>query len=130
MVIKAFPAGDPRVARAEDYGADAVLLDSANPGSGEVFDWALAGDLPEGQRLVIAGGLHAGNVAAAVSKVKPWGVDVTSGVEAVPGMKDPMKVKAFVEAAKRAEAEMARSTVNLSPGAADGPYDWAEDEHY
>jgi len=130
MVIKAFPAGDPRVARAEDYGADAVLLDSANPGAGEVFDWALAGDLPEGQRLVIAGGLHAGNVAAAVSKVKPWGVDVTSGVEAVPGVKDPMKVKAFVEAAKRAEAEIARSTVNLSPGTVDGPYDWAEDEHY
>ncbi len=60
MVIKAFPAGDPRVARAAEYGADAVLLDAANPGSGKVFDWALAGDLPEGQRLVIAGGLDAG----------------------------------------------------------------------
>jgi phosphoribosylanthranilate isomerase len=130
MVIKAFPAGDPRVARASDYGADAVLLDAANPGSGEVFDWALAGDLSEGQKLVIAGGLHAGNVAAAVSKVRPWGVDVTSGVEASPGVKDPMKVNSFVEAAKRAEVEVAQATATLSQGTFDGPYDWAEDEHY
>lgn len=130
MVLKAFPAGDPRVARASEYGADAVLLDAANPGSGEVFDWALAGDLPEGQKLVIAGGLHAGNVAAAVSKVRPWGVDVTSGVEASPGVKDPMKVKSFVEAAKRAEVEVAQATATLSQGTFDGPYDWAEDEHY
>ncbi len=43
LVIKAFPAGDPRVARAEDYGADAILLDAPNPGSGQVFDWALYG---------------------------------------------------------------------------------------
>ncbi len=130
MVIKAFPAGDPRVARAAEYGADAVLLDAANPGSGKVFDWALAGDLAEGQRLVIAGGLNAGNVATAVAKVKPWGVDVTSGVEASPGVKDPMKVKAFVEAAKRAEADLAEATATLSRGAFEGPYDWAEDEHY
>jgi phosphoribosylanthranilate isomerase len=130
MVIKAFPAGDPRVARAEEYGADAVLLDAANPGSGQVFDWALAGDLPEGQKLVIAGGLDASNVAAAISKVKPWGVDVDSGVEASPGVKDPMKVKAFVEAAKRAASEVAEATATLSQGSFDGPYDWAEDEHY
>jgi phosphoribosylanthranilate isomerase len=130
MVIKAFPAGDPRVARAGDYGADAILLDAANPGSGQVFDWALAGDLPEGQKLVIAGGLDARNVGAAISKVKPWGVDVTSGVEASPGVKDPMKVKAFVAAAKRAEADLADATATLSQGSLDGPYDWAEDEHY
>jgi phosphoribosylanthranilate isomerase len=130
MVIKAFPAGDPRVARAGEYGADAILLDAANPGSGKVFDWALAGDLPEGQKLVIAGGLDAGNVGAAISKVKPWGVDVTSGVEASPGVKDPMKVKAFVEEAKRAEADVADATATLSQGSLDGPYDWAEDEHY
>ncbi|HTT90189.1 MAG TPA: phosphoribosylanthranilate isomerase [Acidimicrobiales bacterium] len=130
MVIKAFPAGDPRVARAEEYGADAILLDAPDPGSGEVFDWALAGDLPEGQRLVIAGGLHAGNVAAAISKVKPWGVDVASGVEASPGVKDPMKVKAFVEAAKRAATELTEAAATLSQGSLEGPYDWAEDEQY
>ncbi|HXW79611.1 MAG TPA: phosphoribosylanthranilate isomerase, partial [Acidimicrobiales bacterium] len=45
MVIKAFPAGDARVARAGDWGADAILLDAPNPGSGKVFDWALVGDV-------------------------------------------------------------------------------------
>jgi phosphoribosylanthranilate isomerase len=130
MVIKAFPAGDPRIARAADYGADAILLDAPNPGSGKVFDWELVSDVPAGQRLVIAGGLDSSNVAAAVTRVKPWGVDVNSGVEASPGLKDPMKVKAFVEAAKRAEATLAEATATLSQGAFEGPYDWAEDEHY
>jgi len=129
MVIKAFPAGDQRVAHADDYGADAILLDAANPGSGEVFDWALAGDLPEGQRLLIAGGLHAGNVGAAIGRVRPWGVDVVSGVEISPGRKDPMKLKAFVAAAREAEARLAAATSATKPASpATLPYDWAEDE--
>jgi phosphoribosylanthranilate isomerase len=128
MVIKAFPGGDPRVAHADDYGADAILLDSPSPGSGSVFDWAMAGDLPEGQRLIIAGGLHPGNVAAAIMRAKPWGVDVTSGVEATPGVKDPMKVKAFIEGAKRAEAQLAASAAAGPQSTGTGPYDWADDE--
>lgn len=141
MVIKALPGGDPRVARAADYGADAILLDAANPGTGKVFDWALTGDLPEGQKLIIAGGLTPGNVASAVARVKPWGVDVASGVEASPGVKDPMKVKAFVEAAKRAALGLAAPATALRgragqseasaqgmPDGVVGPYDWAEDE--
>lgn len=129
MVIKALPAGDPRVARADDYGADAILLDAPNPGSGRVFDWALTGDLPEGQRLIIAGGLSPTNVGTAIARVRPWGVDVASGVEASPGVKDPMKVKAFVEAAKRA-APAALTGPAPAPGGEGGfgPYDWAEDE--
>jgi phosphoribosylanthranilate isomerase len=128
MVIKAFPAGDSRVVRAADYGADAILLDAPNPGSGQVFDWALAGDLPEGQRLLIAGGLGPGNVGAAIARAKPWGVDVTSGVEASPGLKDPMKLKAFVEAVRRAEAELAESSARVAESSAFAPYDWADDE--
>jgi phosphoribosylanthranilate isomerase len=128
MVIKALPAGDVRVSRAADYGADAILLDAPNPGSGRVFDWALAGDVPEGQRLMIAGGLNAGNVAAAIARVKPWGVDTTSGVEASPGLKDPMKLKAFVEEARRAEALLAAATDKVAEGLSTGPYDWADDE--
>jgi len=137
MVIKALPAGDPRVPRAADYGADAVLLDAPNPGSGQVFDWALTGDLPEGQRLIIAGGLNPGNVASAISRVRPWGVDVATGVEARPGVKDPMKVKAFVEAAKKAAAAMGAAAPGLVAPAKTGsrggpepalPYDWADDE--
>ena len=128
MVIKALPGGDPRVAHADDYGADAILLDSPAPGSGNVFDWAMASDLPEGQRLMIAGGLHPGNVEAAIIRARPWGVDVTSGVEASPGIKDPMKVKAFLQAAKRAEAQVAAPPAGLPAGAPVGPYDWADDE--
>lgn len=126
MVIKALPAGDARVSQAAEYGADAILLDAPNPGSGKVFDWALASDLPEGQRLIVAGGLNPGNVAVAVKAMKPWGVDVVSGVEASPGTKDPMKVKEFIGAARQAA---------LEPGAGGGlggaqftPYDWADDE--
>ncbi len=128
MVIKAFPAGDVRVSRAADYGADAVLLDAPNPGSGRVFDWALAADLPQGQRLVIAGGLGPGNVASAIERVRPWGIDATSGVEASPGVKDPMKLKAFIEAARRAEAGLEAARPRPPAGAAAGPYDWADDE--
>jgi phosphoribosylanthranilate isomerase len=128
MVIKAFAAGDPRLSSAADYGADAILLDAANPGSGQVFDWALAGELPQGQRLMIAGGLTPENVAAAVTRMKPWGVDVSTGVETSPGRKDPMKVKAFVEAARRAEAQVLAATAKVSDSGSTGPYDWAEDE--
>jgi phosphoribosylanthranilate isomerase len=128
MVIKAFPAGDIRVSRAGDFGADVIMLDAPDPGSGQVFDWALAGDLPEGQRLLVAGGLDADNVASAIMRMKPWGVDVVSGVEASPGLKDPMKVKAFVEAARRAEAALVEAKGELSQSALGDPYDWAEDE--
>ncbi|MGC8627119.1 MAG: phosphoribosylanthranilate isomerase [Acidimicrobiales bacterium] len=128
MVIKAFPAGDVRVPRAAEYGADAVLLDAAHPGSGQVFDWALAADVPEGQRLVVAGGLDPDNVGSAITRVRPWGVDVVSGVEASPGVKDPMKLKAFIEAAKHAQAQVEAASMSRSARLADGPYDWAEDE--
>ncbi|MDP9019590.1 MAG: phosphoribosylanthranilate isomerase [Actinomycetota bacterium] len=119
VVIKAFPAGDPHVARAGEYGADAVMIDSARPGSGKVFDWSLAEDVPSGQRLVLAGGLHPGNVGDAIARVRPWGVDVVSGVEAAPGRKDARLVRTFVSSAKRA----------VTPGwdAEDAaPYDWQE----
>ena len=102
FLIKAFPAGDPHVARAADYGADVIMVDSKSPGSGKVFDWALA-EVPDGLRLMLAGGLNAANVAAAVAQVHPWGVDVATGVEASPGRKDPRKLRAFVLAARAAE---------------------------
>ena len=101
FVIQAFPAGDPAVARAGDYPADVVLVDSPSPGSGQVFDWRMA-EVPDGLRLVLAGGLTPANVAEAIAQVHPWGVDVVTGVEATPGHKDPVKVRAFVAAAKAA----------------------------
>ncbi len=104
FVIQAFPAGAPAVARAADYPADVVLLDAPSPGSGQVFDWQLA-EAPDGLRLVLAGGLTPANVGEAIAQVHPWGVDVVSGVEASPGRKDPVKVRAFIAAAKAAGAQ-------------------------
>jgi phosphoribosylanthranilate isomerase len=88
--------------------ADALLLDGWDPaaagGTGTRFDWmqiaALRGDLPGGMRLVAAGGLRPENVAEAVRILRPHVVDVSSGVESAPGVKDPDAVRAFVRAAR------------------------------
>ena len=117
IVFKAFAAGDPAVHSAADHGADAVLLDAARPGSGRVFDWTLTEDAPVNLRLIVAGGLTPDNVGAAISRVSPWGVDATSGVEAEPGHKDPRLLRAFVAAARLA-------TPPEHQGSEDRPYDW------
>ncbi len=106
MVIQAFPAGDRRVQQAPEYQAHAVLLDAPHPGSGQVFDWSLAAELPTGQRLIIAGGLTPDNVAAAVARGRPWGVDAVSGIERQPGHKDPIKMRDFIAAARQAGADL------------------------
>ncbi len=124
-LIVAFPAGDPGLAHVDDYGADAVLLDSHAPGSGQVFDWSLADGAPTNRRLILAGGLTAENVAAGIDEVRPWGVDVSSGVEVdgEPGRKDPLKVQAFIHAARAAAPVEATAA---DAGAGPGPFDWAE----
>lgn len=123
VVLRAFAAGDPAIARADQYGADAILIDGTNPGSGEVFDWALIGDAPSVPRLILAGGLNPENVVAAVNSVHPWGVDVSSGVESEPGRKDPMKLRSFIAAARSVDTLLAESTNDHV-----GPYDWQEDD--
>jgi phosphoribosylanthranilate isomerase len=123
MVIKAFHAGDPAIRNAADFGPDIVLLDSASPGSGVVFDWRLTEDVPPRTKLLLAGGLHEGNVADAIGQVKPWGVDVASGVEAEPGRKDPRKLRAFIAAAKAAAPKEHHAEGDGAPDA----YDWQQD---
>jgi phosphoribosylanthranilate isomerase len=126
MVIQAFPAGDARVRRAGEYGAHVVLLDAPHPGSAQVFDWALAAEVPPGHNVMIAGGLDAGNVGAAIARTHPWGVDVASGVEREPGHKDPIRLRDFIRAARAAaEAEEDQAI----PDGEDRPdlYDWQED---
>ncbi|MBX9602369.1 MAG: phosphoribosylanthranilate isomerase [Bryobacteraceae bacterium] len=86
-----------------DADADAIVLDgSAN---GVRFDWRLAAALPR-QRIVLAGGLNAGNVGEAIRAATPWGVDVSSGVETSPGVKDARKILEFVKAAREAAATL------------------------
>ena len=125
FVIQALPAGDARLAGAGigPERADVVLVDSPEPGSGEVFDWSLAEGAPDGVRLLLAGGLNPDNVEAAIRKVRPWGVDAASGLESSPGRKDATKVRRFVALAKEAGKALDEG---WNPGT-EGPYDWAED---
>lgn len=127
VLIVAFPAGDPGLAHVDDYGADAVLLDSPSPGSGRVFDWSLAEGVPFNRRVILAGGLDASNVAAGIAEVRPWGVDVSSGVEADgrPDRKDARKVMAFIEAAHAAAADLEGRSSSEDPYD-DGPFDWVD----
>jgi phosphoribosylanthranilate isomerase len=105
FVIQAFAAGDPALALAAGSAADIILVDSPDPGSGKVFDWRLAEGAPRGKRILLAGGLTPENVGDAIRLVRPWGVDVASGVEADPGHKDPAKLRRFVAAARAAALE-------------------------
>lgn len=81
------------------------LIDAHRPGeyggTGQVADWLLSARLAERHNIMLAGGLHPGNVAAAVAQVRPWGIDVSSGVER-DGTKDAGLIRDFIEAARRA----------------------------
>ena len=114
FVIQGFAAGDPSLSAAANSPADVILVDSPDPGSGRVFDWRLAEGAPSGVRLLIAGGLTAHNVGDAIRVLRPWGVDVSSGVEAAAGRKDPRKLRQFIEAARAAAAEIGDTTVDLT----------------
>ena len=105
FVIQAFSADDPHLSSAGNSPADILLLDAATPGAGHVFDWRLASNAPAGVRLMIAGGLNPDNVADAVTQLKPYGVDVATGVEASPGKKDAKKMQKFIALAKSTAGE-------------------------
>lgn len=119
-IFKAVTAGSPEAARADQYGTDLVLVDASEPGSGKVFDWSLIDDVPAGLRLILAGGLDPDNVASAIEVVRPWGVDVSSGVESAPGRKDPVKVRQFIARARAAAPDP--FVTGDEP-----PYDWLDE---
>ncbi len=99
-VIKAFTAGSFDHQLLAAYETDPVLLDAAEPGSGQSHDWNATRLGPGGPRVLLAGGLAPANVQTAIHAAKPWGVDVASGVESAPGIKDPALVARFVHLAK------------------------------
>lgn len=106
-VLRAAPAGArTNAANAMNDYPPRLLYEGARSGSGEVSDWQQAADIARHTRLVLAGGLHAGNVAEAIRVVRPFGVDASSGLESRPGVKDAGKITAFVRAARAAFSEI------------------------
>lgn len=139
--IKAFPAGHRNIDRFREYGAQKMLIDGTNPGSGELFDWRLAEGVVDPARLIVSGGLGPENVGAAVAHLHPWGVDVSTGVEASPGVKDPGKLREFISAAHAAALEVVAeggavaatyagergNVVDPTAGQTGGLFDWQDD---
>lgn len=108
-VWKSIAVGAPRdLDHLDAWRVDALLLDTPSAGrggSGATFDWSLAADARRRyptRRLLLAGGLTPDNVGAAITQVAPWAVDVASGVETAPGIKDAARLAAFLAAVRAA----------------------------
>ncbi len=104
-VIKAFRVRDAAILEVlPRYKVYAFLLDAYDPtragGTGQTFDWDIAEKAKKYGKIILSGGLNPANVEAAITRVRPFAVDVSSGVESKLGKKDPAKVKEFVERAK------------------------------
>ena len=114
-------------ARFEEFGADYLLVDGDNPGSGQVFDWRLAEGVADHHRLIVCGGLRPENVAQAVTHLRPAGVDVSTGVESSPGRKDPLLLRDFIVNARQAAARRRRRATRwrTTPTPTE-PYDWRD----
>jgi phosphoribosylanthranilate isomerase len=89
--------------------APAWMIDTFRPGeyggTGQIADWDLMHQIAQTTPIMLAGGLTSANVGEAILRINPWGVDVASGVESSPGVKDPQKVRAFVQAVRAALKE-------------------------
>jgi phosphoribosylanthranilate isomerase len=94
--------------------ADAFVYEGLSSGRGEKVDWQIAAAIAKKGRMILAGGLDADNVAEALERVTPWGVDVSSGVESAPGVKDPDLIHAFVAAVRATETADDEHATTLS----------------
>ncbi len=123
-VIKAIPVsgpGDLAMLAAYEAVADRILFDAKPPrdatrpgGHGQPFDWSLVAGIKRRRPIMLSGGLDPDNVANAIRAVRPDGVDVSSGVERAPGVKDPAKIQAFAEAVRAAAASLADNREKVS----------------
>ena len=125
-MIKAFRPATAPSRRFEDFGADYLLVDGDNPGSGQVFDWRLAEGVADPHRLIVSGGLRPDNVAQAVASLRPAGVDVSTGVESAPGRKDPLPRARLHRQRAAGPRRGARRVTRWSTPPADEPYDWRD----
>ncbi len=82
------------------------LYEGAASGAGRTVDWSRAADVARQGSMILAGGLAPDNVIMAINRVRPWGVDVSSGVESEPGVKDVAKIRDFISAVRAAEKEV------------------------
>lgn len=126
FVIQAFAADDNHLSSAGDSPADIILIDAATPGSGRVFDWRLASNAPGNKRILIAGGLTPNNIVEAIEQLKPYGVDVATGVESAPGKKDAKKMQKFIDLAQGFSEQaisQAKGEHSVSSGARAGSMD-------
>jgi phosphoribosylanthranilate isomerase len=103
------------IAAVKQYRCRALLFDcydlDRHGGTGRTFDWRLLRLVDSGTRVIVAGGLNPGNVGQAVAQARPYGVDVSSGVEKEPGVKDPVLMYRFIENARKADYEVRRCQV-------------------
>ena len=102
-VAKSVIAGSHEARTADDFGTPMILVDSANPGTGTSYNLDLLQQIPKSIRLILSGGLTVMNVAESIRAVSPWGVDVSSGVEASPGIKDRNKMREFITNARETD---------------------------
>jgi phosphoribosylanthranilate isomerase len=106
-VLKAIRVADgSSLAALASYEVRGFVLDTPSPGyggSGRTFDWSIVAEAARAMPVILAGGLTPENVGEAVRSVRPWAVDVASGVESTPGIKDADKLRRFLEAAREAD---------------------------
>lgn len=102
--VQRWPVVREGVASMDDLPADTFLYEGKVSGRGETVDWQNAALLASTGNMILAGGLSADNVGAAISIVRPYGVDVSSGVESQPGRKDPVLIQNFIQAVRSAES--------------------------